>query len=222
MTVCRIDTARQRQCGLGSLATLTLTLLLALAGGCATQGEKMVESFAETRKTVSEYQRQVDVTLLSLHKLRSTPVPALKDGFNTYKDAVEKLEEQGADAKKRATVLQDRAESHIKAWEAEMSSLKDPTIKSTMDQRRQAVRSNYKLLMLYAQDARKAYGPCLAGNKDVVQALSIDLSPAAIESLSPSIDRVLLDGAALKEKLAAMQHALDNIANGVSPLGEMQ
>src|SRR4051794_11722470 len=99
---------------------LALAFALAFVGGCSTQGEKMVESFASTRETVSKAQRQVDTTLVSLHALRSTPVPALKDGFRDYKDAVEKLEEQGADAKKRATVLQDRADSHIKAWEKEM------------------------------------------------------------------------------------------------------
>jgi hypothetical protein len=197
-----------------------VALLLALAaGGCSTQGEKMVESFASTRETVSAAQRQVDKTLLSLHALRSTPVPALKDGFRAYKDAVEKLEEQGTDARRRATVLRDRADSHIQAWEKETARLKDPGIKASMEERRAALPVNYKLLVMYAEDARKAYDPFLTGNKDIVRALSIDLSPAAISSLSPSIDRVLLDGAQLQQKLAAMQYALNNMANGISPIG---
>jgi hypothetical protein len=75
---------------------------------------------------------------------------------------------------------------------------------------------------MYADDARKAYEPCLRRNKEIVQALSIDLSPAAITSLGPAIDSVMADGNTLKMKLAAMQHALNNIANGVSPIGEMK
>ena len=201
------------------LATLALTL--ACIGGCSSEGEKMVESYASTRETVAKAQRQVDETLVSLHRLRSTPVPAVKDGFREYKGDVEKLEAQGADAKKRAAVLRDRQASHIQAWETEVAQLKDPAIKATMEQRRAALPSNYKLLMMYADDVRKAYGPFLTGNKDVVQALSLDISPAAIASLSPAIDGVLLNGKQLQEKLALMQIALNNMANGVSPIGAM-
>ena len=199
-----------------------LVVAVALAGGCSTQGEKMVESFERTRKTVDEAQGQVGATLVSLHALRSTPAPMLKDGFRDYKKEVEKLEEEGADARRRAQAMREEADAHVKAWQKEMATLKDPAVKASMEQRRQAVRSNFELLKMYAQDARKAYDPYLAGNKEIVRALSIDLSPAAISSLSPSIDGVLLNGKALQERLSAMQRALDNIAAGVSPLGEMQ
>ena len=37
-----------------------------------------------------------------------------------------------------------------------------------------------------------------------------------------AIDSVMQDGNTLKMKLAAIQHALNNIANGVSPLGTLQ
>jgi hypothetical protein len=209
--------------GFAARLTLFVTLVLALAGvgGCSSEGEKMVESYASTRETVAKAQRQVDKTLVSLHGLRSTPVPAIKDGFRDYKGDVEKLEAQGTDAKKRAAVLRDRQDSHIQAWEKEVAQLKDPAIKATMEQRREALPSNYKLLMMYADDVRKAYGPFLTGNKDVVQALSLDLSPAAISSLSPAIDGVLLNGQQLQQKLALMQIALNNMANGISPIGGM-
>jgi hypothetical protein len=95
-------------------------------------------------------------------------------------------------------------------------------IRAGLEERRDAVRTNFKLVRLYAQDARKAYEPCLRRNKEIVQALSIDLSPAAIVSLGPAIDSVMEDGNTLKMKLAAMQYALNNIANGVSPIGEMK
>ena len=181
----------------------------------------MVESYASTRETVGKAQRQVDETLVSLHRLRSTPAAAMKDGFRDYKGDVEKLAAQGEDAKKRATVLRDRQASHIAAWEKEVAQMKDPAIKATMEQRREALPANYKLLMMYADDVRNAYGPFLTGNKDVVQALSLDMSPAAVSSLSPAIDGVLLNGKQLQQSLALMQIALNNMANGISPLGAM-
>jgi hypothetical protein len=72
---------------------------------------------------------------------------------------------------------------------------------------------------MYADDARKAYAPFLQGSKEISRALSIDLSPAAVTSLAPAMDRVAIDGQALQERLAAVQRALGNIANGVSPIG---
>jgi len=77
-------------------------------------------------------------------------------------------------------------------------------------------------VQMYADDARKAYEPYLRRSKEIVQALTIDLSPAAVKSLAPAIDSVMADGDALRLKLAAMQHALNNIANGVSPIGEVK
>lgn len=203
------------------LAIVGITLTAAAVAGCSTQGEKSLESFAQTRKEVDEARRQVDVTLVSLHALRGTPTAALKDNFRGYREAVEDLEEQGEEARQRATALKERTDSHVRAWESEMKSIKDPAIKASLEDRKRAVRSNFELFKMYAQDARKAYEPYLAGNKDIVRALSIDLSAGAISSLSPSIDKVLLDGKELQGRLGAMQRALDNIAAGVSPLGPM-
>jgi len=205
-------------------SVLILTLAMTLSGGCAstTQGEKMVQSYEKTRKTVAESRRQVALTQASLARLRTAPPQALKDDYREYKDAVGKLEEQGEDAKRRAAAMKEEADAHIKAWQDEMKTIEDPTIKTTLDSRRQAVRTNFTLVQMYAQDARNAYGPFLKGNKDLVQALSIDLSPASLTSLAPSIDHVAADGIALDQRLSMLQRALDNIADGSSPLGHPQ
>jgi hypothetical protein len=49
------------------------------------------------------------------------------------------------------------------------------------------------------------------GNQQLVKAFSIDLSPAAVSSLAPSIEKVMADGEMLKQKIAALQRALGNI-----------
>ena len=195
-------------------------LIMALAGGCSTQGEKMVESFSRTRQLLADSQDQVDMTLIRLKGVRSARGEMLGDAFRQYKQEVTRLQEKGKDSKRRADTMNQEADAHIKAWESEMKDIKDPAIKSSLESRRNAVRSNFKLVQMYAQDARKKYEPFLEGNRQLVQALSIDLSPATINSLSPSMDRVAADGQALKERIVAMQRALDNIAGGISPIGE--
>jgi hypothetical protein len=194
-------------------------VIVAGGTGCASQGEKMVASYTSTRETLTDSQQQVDATIASLAGLRRTPPQALSDGFSRYKDQVTKLEHDAQQMKWRAEEMQTEQEQHIKAWQKEMESINDPTIKSSLESRRQAARSNFALVRMYADDVKKAYEPFVQRNKEMVKALSIDLSPAAINSLSAAIDQVLSDGANLKQKLAAMQHAMDNIANGVSPIG---
>src|SRR4051794_28509359 len=199
----------------GVLSIIAVTL----AGGCATTGEKMVQSYTSTRETLTDAQAQVDIATYSLASMRRGQGQSLTDSFNRYKDSVTKLESQGEKAKQQAQSMKDEQEAHIRAWQKEMESITDPTIKSSLESRKSAARSNFALVRLYADDVRKAYDPFLLRNKEMVQALSIDLSPAGINSLSPAMDKITADGAALKQKLAAMQHAMDNIANGVSPIG---
>ena len=197
---------------------------LALGGGCASksQGEKMVKSFSETRRTLAESRAHVGMTLTALQSILTARPDDLEQAFRHYKDAVVRLENEGRDAKGRAKAMKEEADAHIKQWQEEMESIQDPAIKASLESRREAVSRNFKLIQMYAQDVRKAYGPFLQGNKDIVQALSIDLSPAAVTSLATSLDRVLSDGKRLDERLWSMERALDNIANGMSPLGAMK
>lgn len=187
--------------------------------GCASPGEKMVQSYQTTREVLTKSQGHVDAALNSLVLLRRSPADLLKDSFERYEDQVDELEHDAEQSKYRAQAMANEQEAHIKAWQNEMASINDPAIKSTLESRRQAAKSNYKLVRMYADDVRNAYGPFLKRNKDLVQALSIDLSPAALTSLSPSIDQTTADGTMLKQKIGLMQHAMDNIANGVSAIG---
>jgi hypothetical protein len=207
------------------LKSVSLQLLLIITGvgaaGCASssKGEKQVQGFIQTRDFLRESQRHVDVTIVTMNRLRASPAEALSVTYRQFKEAVETLEKQGADAKFRAQGMKDQNAEYIRSWQEEMKTIKDPMIKASLEERRNAVSTNFKLLQMYAEDARKAYDPFLSASKQMVQALSIDLSPAAISSLSDAMDRVTADGAALKQKIALMQHALDNMAQGLSAIG---
>jgi gas vesicle protein len=201
--------------------TLLLLLTVSIAGGCAstTHGEKMVQSFTKTRQMLADSQNQVDMTLVTLHSLRTAPPEYVKDVFGRYKKSVDQLEEEGKKAEWRAQTMKEEGDTYIKTWQEEMKDIKDPAIKASLESRRDAVRTNFKLVRMYAEDARKAYGPFLQGSKELVQALSIDLSPAGLTSLAPAIDRVTANGQALKQRIAAIQNSLDNIAQGKSAIG---
>jgi hypothetical protein len=201
------------------LLLVSVFALAAGTGGCASKGEKMVDSFSRTRTSVAESRAQVSSTLTALRIIRMARGDSLKEAYKHYKKSVDDLEKSEADAKRRALAFKEQGDTHLQSWQDEMKQLKDPAIKASVESRRDAVKSNFALVQMYTDDVRKAYEPFIAGNKDLVQALSIDLSPAALTGLAPSIDRVTDDGTALDQKLWMLQRALDNIANGASPLG---
>ena len=207
-----------------ALVACLMVAALALTGltGCASStggGEKLAESYSKTRGFLNSSQAQVDDTLTALNGLRITNPTNLSNAFTQYKTSVEALEKKGKEAKNLSATLQDHMDTNVMNWQKEMDQIQDPTVKASVEQRKAAVKSNYEQIKMYAQDARKAYDPFLQDNKDIVKALQMNLSPAAVSNLSPSMDKANADGKTLKEKIAAMQRAMDNIAKGQAPIG---
>ena len=192
-----------------------------LVGGCSSSsgGQKTFESFTKTRTTLASAQNDIDQTLARLNGLRITTPDNLNNAFKQYKQSVDQLEQRGDEAKQLAASMRENMDMNIKSWQKEMETIQDPAIKASVESRRDAVRENYATVKMYAQDARKAYEPFLQGHRDIIKALSIDLSPAARSNLGTAMDKTAADGKTLKQKIAAMQRALDNIAQGQSPTG---
>jgi hypothetical protein len=182
----------------------------------------MVTSFTKTRDALAESQNQVDVTMTAMYHVREARGESVSNAYKNYKEAVEQLKQEAEDAKFRAQSMKEESDDHIHAWQKEMETIKDPTIKASLQSRRDAVKSNYALVRMYADDVRKAYEPFVQTNQEMVKALSIDLSPATIDTLAPAMDKVAGAGKTVREKIVMMQIAMNNIANGLSPLGEMK
>jgi hypothetical protein len=201
----------------------TVALAAALtAGGCASStsgGEKLASSYSRTRGHLAASQDQVDQTLATLNGMRITHSTNLSNAFKQYKTAADGLEEKGKQARQLAADMQENVDLNMMNWQKEMESVQDSTVRTTLESRRNAVRSNYEQAKTYAQDARKAYETFLTDNQDIVKALSINLSPAAVSELSAKMDRTAAAGQALKQKIAAMQQAMDNMAKGQPSVG---
>ena len=195
-----------------------------LSTGCSstTGGEKNFESFSRTRANLATAQNDIDHTLATMNGMRMTDTTNLNNAFRQYKEAVADLERRGVETKRLADATKENMDTNVAAWQKEMDSIQDPTVKASVESRRDAVKSNYAQLKMYAQDARKAYEVFLKQNQDMVKALSIDLAPAAVTSLAPAMDQATADAKMLKQKVAAAQRAMDNMANGQSPIGAGQ
>ena len=203
-----------------AVAGVILAAAALACGGCSSSsgGQKTFDGFAKTRTNLAAAQNEIDQTLSNLNGMRITSPENLRNAFDQYKKSVDQLEQRGVDARRLAESMQENMTMNIRSWQKEVEEIEDPTIKASVESRREAVRTNYELVKMYPAEARNAYEPFLKGNQDIVKALSIDLSPAARSTLAASMDKTVADGNTLKQKIAAMQKALDNIAQGQSPV----
>jgi len=196
------------------------------AGGCASSstsstggGEKIAESYSRTRGLLASAQVQVDQTAQTMSSMRMTDPTNLSNAFGQYKKSVAALEKKSTDARRLAADLQENMEMNKLNWQKEMDAISDPTVKATAENRKAAVAANYDQMKTYAQDARGAFDTYLKGNQDIVKALQLNLSPGAVSDLGKSMDKTTADGNTLKQKIAAMQRAMENIAKGQAPTG---
>src|SRR4051812_1858206 len=129
----------------GPHALVLFVSSLILAGGCTpkTQGEKMMQSFSETREITNKSRERVGKAMASLQSLRRSRGDTMSDAYRSYKDAVAQLEVEDEELRSQANWVKQDAEAHIKAWEKEMETIQDAQIKSTLQDRQNAVRSNF-------------------------------------------------------------------------------
>ena len=65
-----------------------------------------------------------------------------------------------------------------------------------------------------ADDVRKAYDPFMADSQEIVKALSIDTSSAAVPGLKPVMSRAAANGKTLKDKLGVLRAELNKLQTG--------
>ena len=116
--------------------------------------------------------------------------------------------------------MRERQDEFIAKWQEEMATVKDPTLKSTLEQRREAVRANYERVRAAGQAVRDAYDPFVAKLDEIQKTLSIDLTPPTVTGIRSVIDSARKDGQTLKDRLGALQAELDRIEAGLSPTGK--
>jgi chromosome segregation ATPase len=196
---------------------LALVVLTGCAANKQSHGEKTFESFESTRMHVADAQKNVDNVLAAMGQFQYTG--NLNNAFQNYKAAVAQLEKTADDAQRRAQAMRENQAKFVENWQKDVDKIQDPNLKATMEQRREAVRQNFAQVKSAAAEAREAYEPFIRSNKDIVQSLSTNLSPAMIPPLKPKMDQTTADGQVLKAKLAALQKQLDNIAHGQSASG---
>ena len=117
-----------------------VVLAVALAGctsGRIAESEKAVEGFEKLRTTLAESQVEVNNVLAALNQLGTGA--DLQKSFTNYISAVDKLKASGDASKERGESMRKNFDAYVARWQQEMDKVSDPAIKSSLEQRRDAV-----------------------------------------------------------------------------------
>jgi hypothetical protein len=183
-------------------------------GSSSVAGKQAVEGFTKTQEALSKGQKQVDDLLASMAALSSGK--NLPDANKKFNAEVADLKKSAESARKRYEEMNKKQTAFVKKWQAEMSKLNDPTLKSTLEQRRAAVSANFDKVKSAAAAVRDAYQPFMAKLTEVQKTLAIDLTPQTVAGIKPTLDSATADGQQLKAKIAALQQELSAIQSGLS------
>ena len=202
------------------LFAMALAIAAALMTGCAKdegreRSGKAVTSLRELRGELGDAQKQVDQVMAAASGVQSAQ--DLKPAYEKYKKEVAETEAVAEDARERSQDMQARAAEYQTKWQAEMSKVSSPELKAAAAERAAKVRGRYATISAKAQDVRAAYQPFMRDLKDLQTYLSNDLTPPAVQAAKPVFDKVQTTGQVLKQKLAALQQELDDVAAEMSP-----
>lgn len=204
-----------------SFCSMLVVAVVALGGcqstGRVSEGDKSIESFQSVRGSLDKSQTEVDKVLASLNELSSGS--NLETAYKNYVKNVAALKSSADAAKARSESMRKNFDAYVTRWQNEMETVKDPAVKSSLEQRKQTVRNNFDEVRDAGQDVREAYEPFMSHLTDIQTALSVDLSQGQVAGLKSSFSKAQDEGALLKKEIADLQDELDKIYSGLSASG---
>jgi len=201
---------------------LVLSFALVVAAGCKSDHDNRAEVMTESissmqsaRQGLVDANKEVDDTLAAMNAL-----PGASDmnaAMTTFKDKVKETEDTAANAKEKAADMRARGREYVNQWEDNMSQVTDPAMRQNMTARQEAVRANFSSIRSAMRDAADAYTPYMAHLKDIETALALDMTPAGIKTVQPTMAKATAEGATLKEKINAVIAKMDSVTNAMAP-----
>jgi hypothetical protein len=206
--------------GISKWVTMGLCALVFFSTGCnsdkpAKESVSTVSSMRDTHAAIGKAMVQIQGANASLQRVSTTD--DLNAWLKEYSGIVTKMQTDGEAAKARWFDMKEHQNEYIELWAKEADKTQNPAVQQTMDQRRQSISSDFEKLRGMAQDVRDAYQPYLQDLQSIQKAMTLDLTPAGVKALQPSIDQAKSDGDTVVHKLDALGIELDKLAGNMSP-----
>ncbi len=191
---------------------LLLSVITCLIG-CATTGMERSDNVTTTMQTVDDEINQVavqlDATGASLDNLTKAGQSDVKKAFDLFSANVTKMDRLEKQFSRHAAEMKSRGKEYFAEWKKQGDAYTNPQIRKLSEERRAALGEVYGGIAEASIGVNGAFQTYMSDLKEVQTYLSNDLTPKGINSITPTADKVVLDGANMKNAVNRVQIAID-------------
>jgi len=171
---------------IGSPACLALFGLLAAQTASAGQQE-LATSLGATRTLVTQARDQLQTTVNALDALVKQKTGDMRPTYDAFVAEIAKTETAGATAKACADKMEAEASAHFTAWQKEIDSIANASLKEKAQKRLSDVQKKYGEVLSQLKDAGSHFTPLLSDLNDIQKTLANDLTPGGVKSVRGSV-----------------------------------
>jgi hypothetical protein len=203
-------------------AMLVLSCVLGLIG-CTNVSPKTkpVYSIVDTRVELVKAQNDLQETVTALDGLEKASGD-VRPAYEKFKKALAATEIQKNRAQERAVSMRENHAAYEKQWSEEASSLNNPDLKLSAEQRVAQISGKYDTIRELAHECRRQFAIFHTNLLDINRYLSNDLNAASIERAKPIIAEAKKQGDSLTSNLSELIAKMNELSAEMSPSGKVR
>lgn len=209
---------------LNTLCLVTCAAALLFAAGCASsgydKGNKTAQNIQTAANRIAALPGQIDKTLASLDELVNKPQTDLRPQFKQFNAHLNDVESAAKDIGDARRSMGEKSKEFFAAWDAELALINNEDIKARSQARKTEVTTQLDNIKRSYTEAEVAFRPLMSELQDIKKYLSVDLTPAGIAAIQPTVAKAKMNAAGLTGKisqLAADFKALGLAMSSVTP-----
>lgn len=203
------------------LSGLCLAILLVVSNGCATRGyhagERTAANLQSAATRIEAAGRQMDIAVTELDALVNNPQPDLRPQFDRFSAAVGQLNTLATNITKAAAALQARNRLHAEAWNKEIISIRNETIRATAETRKLDVATRFDNVRSACVAAQTSLGAVQGDLLDLQRYLNSDLTMGGLASIRDTATRVGRNAAPAREAVAKLVAEMRALGIAMAP-----
>ncbi|HAR98926.1 MAG TPA: hypothetical protein DCS11_08560 [Syntrophus sp. (in: bacteria)] len=196
-----------------TLNVLWLGVGILVLVACASTGmQRSAKSTASMQTVDSDIKQallQVDVTNASLENLIRPGQLDAKKAFDHYSGNVAKMEGKGQLLVKHIDEMSARRLDYFAEWEKQGNTYANAEIRELSEQRRADLSAIFAEIPAASVGVKGALNTYLSDIREIQKYLSNDLTSKGIESITPTAQKAVDDGAELKETVKPVVAAIE-------------
>jgi predicted phage-related endonuclease len=185
---------------------------LLLFYGCATtnldRAEKTTDAMDLVERDINRISVQLKETEASLDNLLNTKEIEMQAAFEAYQEDVDKIINLKKHLRQHADRMRKAGSTYFTEWEIEGETYANPELRDVSTKRRKELHEKFNQIADNSGKINRELDAYINHIKEVEDYLSKDLSPDALNAVTPTVKNIDVNGKLLKQSISDMQLAL--------------